>query len=151
MRHLQQEVESSKSLSSTLEKDLEKAREDKFHAEQRMNESVRRLEEGEHKRKVAERDSKRAIEAAENARMEATAAEREKLESQRLAVERSAALERVERRCETLEREREELRQVRTLVAPAMLILCKDVSLGILHSKLMCLLAFSSRTNWTFS
>lgn len=117
LRHLQQELEAAKSLSITFEKDLEKAREDKIHAEQRMTESSRRLEEAEHKRKGAERDAKRAIEAAEKARNEATTEEKEKLETQRLAAERLATVERTQRRCESLEQEREELTQVRTLVA----------------------------------
>lgn len=112
LRHVQQELEGTKSLSITLRRDLAKADEDKSYAEQRMNECIRRMEEAEHMRKIAERDSKRAIEAAEASRAEAANEERGKLETQKLAAERMTAVERTQRRCESLEQERDELLQV---------------------------------------
>lgn len=111
LRHVQQELEGTKSQSITLRRDLEKAEEDKSHAEQRMNECIRRMEEAEHMRKIAERDAKRAVEAAEKSRAEAAAEEREKLETQKMAAERMTAVERTQRRCESLEQERDELFQ----------------------------------------
>jgi hypothetical protein len=105
-------LEGTKSQSITLRRDLEKAEEDKSHAEQRMNECIRRMEEAEHMRKIAERDAKRAVEAAEKSRAEAAAEEREKLETQKTAAERMTAVERTQRRCESLEQERDELFQV---------------------------------------
>lgn len=74
-----------------------------------MAEALKRMEEAERRSKFAEMSAKQVASVAEKARNEATATEREKLESQKLAVERLAAEERSERRCETLEREREEL------------------------------------------
>jgi chromosome segregation ATPase len=112
IRHFQQEVEAAKSLSMTLTKDLEKARQDKLHAEERVKDAVSRLEEAEGRCKVAERETKHAVEVAENAWNEAKLAEREKRESERLAIERLAAVERLQREFETLQRGRGEIAQV---------------------------------------
>jgi chromosome segregation ATPase len=76
-----------------------------------MNECIRRMQESEDKRKIAERDSKRAIEAAEKSRAESIAVERENLEAQKLAAERMSTVERTQRRCAQLEKERNELIQ----------------------------------------
>lgn len=114
VRTLQQELEHAKTSSVRLERDLEKAQRDKALAEQRMDEAARRMEEAEHKQTIGERNARLALEAAEKARAEATAEEKQKLETQRLAAERSAAVERIQRRCESLELERDELAQVVT-------------------------------------
>jgi hypothetical protein len=111
IRHFQKEVEAAKSLSMTLTKDLEKARQDKLHAEERVKDAVSRLEEAEGRCKVAERETKHAVEVAENAWNEAKLAEREKRESERLAIERLAAVERLQREFETLQRGRGEIAQ----------------------------------------
>lgn len=108
------ELEFTKSQSITLRRNLENAEEDKSQAEQRMNEYIRRMQESEDKRKIAERDSKRAVEAAEKSRAESIAVEREKLEAQKLAAERMSTAERTQRRCAQLEKERNELIQVCT-------------------------------------
>ncbi|KAG0586780.1 hypothetical protein KC19_2G116600 [Ceratodon purpureus] len=76
LTHVQQQLEGTESQSITLRRDLEKAEEQKSHAEQRMNECIRGVEEAEHMRKIAERDSKRAIEAAGKSRAEEAAEER---------------------------------------------------------------------------
>lgn len=108
------ELEFTKSQSITLRKNVEKAEEDKSLAEQRMNEYLRRMQESEDKRKIAERDSKRAVEAAEKSRAESIAVEREKLEAQKLAAERTSTAEHTQRRCDKLEKERNELIQACT-------------------------------------
>lgn len=112
LKRVQHELEGTKSQSISLRRDLEKAEEDKSHAEQRMNECIRRMEEAEHMKKIAERDAKRAIEAAEKSRAEAVVEGREKLETQKLAAERMTEVERIQRRCQVLELERDELVQV---------------------------------------
>ncbi len=112
IRHFQKEVEAAKSLSMTLTKDLEKAHQDKLHAEERVKDAVSRLEEAEGRCKVAERETKHAVEVAENAWNEAKLAEREKRESERLAIERLAAVERLRREFESLQRGRGEIAQV---------------------------------------
>ena len=112
LRHSHTDIERKVSIIVTCQKDLEKARQEKVYAEQRMSEALKRMEEAERHWKVAEKREKFASEAAEKARSDSSAIEKQKLESQRLAVERLAAIERLERRCETLEREREELTQV---------------------------------------
>jgi chromosome segregation ATPase len=112
LRHSHTEIERKVSTIVTCQKDLEKARQDKVYAEQRMAEALKRMEEAERHWKIAEKREKFASEAAEKARSDLSTTEKAKLESQRLAVERVAATERLERRCETLEREREELTQV---------------------------------------
>nr|PNR34764.1 hypothetical protein PHYPA_022662 [Physcomitrium patens] len=91
---------------------LNKARRDRQHAEQRMAEALKRMEEAERHWKIAEKREKFASEAADMARNDSSATEKEKLESQRLAVERLAAIERLEPRCESLERERDDLTQL---------------------------------------
>ncbi|XP_024393848.1 uncharacterized protein [Physcomitrium patens] len=111
LKCVQQELESTKSQDVTLRRDLEKAEEDKAYAERRMNECIRRMEEAEQMRKIAERDAKRAIEAAEKSRAEAITQEREKLETQKLAAERMTEVERIQRRCQVLEQERDEMVQ----------------------------------------
>lgn len=111
LKRVQHELEGTKSQSISLRRDLEKAEEDKSHAEQRMNECIRRMEEAEHMKKIAERDAKRAIEAAEKSRAEAVVEGREKLETQKLAAERMTEVERIQRRCQVLELERDELVQ----------------------------------------
>lgn len=111
LRHSHAEFESRVSTTVNLRKDLDKARQDKQHAEQRMAEALKRMEEAERHWKIAEKREKFASEAADKARNDSSATEKEKLESQRLAVERLAAIERLERRCESLEREKDDLTQ----------------------------------------
>lgn len=112
-RSLHSEHEGTKSTTVALEKDLEKARQDKVYAEQRMQEALQRMKEAEERCTAAEKSAKYATEIAESAREAATTTEKEKLESQKLAVERLASIERIERHCETLEREKVDLGQVK--------------------------------------
>lgn len=111
LRQSHAEIEARKSEAVAFSRDLEKARLDKSHAEKQMAEAQKRMEEAERHWKIAEKREKFALEAAEKARHESSAIEKEKLESQRLAVERLAAIERLQRRSESLERERDELMQ----------------------------------------
>jgi chromosome segregation ATPase len=111
LRHSHAELETKSSTIVTLQKDLETACQDKVHAEQRMAEAMKRMEEAERLWKIAEKREKYASEAVEKARNELSATQREKSESQRLASERLTAIERSERRCDSLERERFELTQ----------------------------------------
>uniref|UniRef100_A0A7I4AV20 Uncharacterized protein n=2 Tax=Physcomitrium patens TaxID=3218 RepID=A0A7I4AV20_PHYPA len=87
-------VTREKHVSEERQLALNKARQDKQHAELRMAEALKRMEEAERHWKIAEKREKFASEAADQARNNSSATEKEKLESQRLAVERLAAIER---------------------------------------------------------
>ncbi|KAJ7539848.1 hypothetical protein O6H91_11G111700 [Diphasiastrum complanatum] len=109
--HLQVEGSTAKSTVQSLERELESTRQERGYADERLRTLQKRLEEAEMKSKVLEKEARRAAEEADKSRDAATLFEREKLEALRLAMERSAAIERVERHGESLEREKEELLQ----------------------------------------
>jgi chromosome segregation ATPase len=109
LKKLQSDYESTKSLTLIFQKDLEKAQQERAYAEERMVEAVKRMEEAEQKRKSVQENAKRAAETVEQSRNELAVVERMKLETQQLATERLTTIERSERHCKTLERERADL------------------------------------------
>jgi vacuolar-type H+-ATPase subunit I/STV1 len=112
LKKLQSDYESTKSLTLIFQKDLEKAQQERAYAEERMVEAVKRMEEAEQKRKSVQENAKRAAETVEQSRNELAVVERMKLETQQLATERLTTIERSERHCKTLERERADLTEV---------------------------------------
>ncbi|KAJ7539141.1 hypothetical protein O6H91_11G078500 [Diphasiastrum complanatum] len=108
VRHLQKEIVNVKNTFQIKQRELDSTYQERAYIEENLNISVKKLGETEEKCTILQNDAKRAADEAEKAKKAATTFEREKLEAMRLAVERLALIERAERQCEALERDKQE-------------------------------------------
>lgn len=102
-------LENANATAQSYEKEARILEQERVHLEQKYRSEFDRFEEVQERCRNAEKETKRATELADIARAEAVTAQKEKNEIQRVAGERLTEITRLERRIETLDRQRNDL------------------------------------------
>nr|XP_043620425.1 guanylate-binding protein 3-like [Erigeron canadensis] len=109
LKELAERLESANATAQSYEKEARILEQDRIHLEQKYRSEFDRFEEVQERCRNAEKETKRATELADIARAEAVTAQREKNEIQRVAGERLTEIARLERRIESLDRQKNDL------------------------------------------
>ncbi|KAG9447788.1 hypothetical protein H6P81_013916 [Aristolochia fimbriata] len=110
IKELAEKLDSVKATAQSYEREARILEQEKINLEQKYLSEFKRFEEAGERCAIAEKEAKKATEMADKARAEAAAAQQEKSEVQRVAMERLTQIERTERHVETLEREKNDLK-----------------------------------------
>ncbi|KAK9064351.1 hypothetical protein SSX86_015733 [Deinandra increscens subsp. villosa] len=109
IKELGERLESANATAQSYEKESRILEQERLHLEQKYRSEFDRFEEVQERCRNAEKETKRATELADIARAEAATVQKEKNEIQRAAGERLTEIARLERRIESLERQKHDL------------------------------------------
>ncbi|XP_071715837.1 uncharacterized protein [Rutidosis leptorrhynchoides] len=109
IKELVDRLENANTTAQSYEKEVRILEQERIHLEQKYRSEFGRFEEVQERCKNAEKETKRATELADIARAEAITAQKEKHEIQRVASERLTEISRLERRIESLDRQKNDL------------------------------------------
>ncbi|KAI3681073.1 hypothetical protein L6452_35855 [Arctium lappa] len=109
IKELSERLESANATAQSYEREARILEQERVHLEQKYRSEFDRFEEIQERCRNAEKETKRASELADIARVEAVTAQKEKNEIQQLAGERLTEIARLERRIESLDRQKRDL------------------------------------------
>nr|GEY48487.1 guanylate-binding protein 4-like [Tanacetum cinerariifolium] len=109
IKELGERLEGANAKAQSYEKEARILEQERVHLEQKYQSEFSRFAEVQERCRNAETETKRANEMADIARADAVAAQKEKNEIQRLASDRKTEISRLERRIESLDRQKNDL------------------------------------------